>query len=187
MKTSTKRILSIALAGLFFVGILVVYTSLIRPELTKIGGKRALLVSKETLFSNEQNAVTQVETLLGQFQNLAELQDTVSLALPLSANVTGALNQIQSIAKLSGVSVASFSVKPLAFAASKEPLVKRMGSFELNLSVAGSYDNLKTFVKSLETNVRIMNVTNMRLAPLSTGAGDNLNLTLTVDVYYQEQ
>lgn len=185
MKTSTKRILSIVLAGLFFVGILVVYTSLVRPELAKIGEHRALLVSKEILFNNESNAVSQVENLLGQFQNLAELQDTVSLALPLDANVTGALNQVQSIARLSNVSVSSFAVKPLAFAASKDPLVKRMGSFELNLAVSGSYDNLKTFIKSVETNVRVMNVSSMRLTQAATG--DNLNLALTVEVYYQEE
>jgi Tfp pilus assembly protein PilO len=186
MKTSTKRILSIALSGLFFVGIIVVYSGLIRPELAKINEKRALLISKETLFNNEQSAVNQVEKLLGEFQNLTDLQSAVSLALPLGANVTDALSQIQSIARLSSVTVSSFSIKPLALTASKQPLVKRLGSLEVSLAVAGSYDNLKNFVRSLETNVRVSNAINWRLAP-SAGAGDNMNLDLTVDIYYQEQ
>ena len=184
MKTSTKRILSIALAAVFFVGIIVVYSGFVRPELSKIGEKRALLVSKETLFLNEQGAVTQVESLLGEFQNLAEIQDTVSLALPLTANVTGALGQIQSIAKLSGVSIASFAVKPLAFAASKQPLVKRLGSLGISLAVSGSYESLRNFIRSLETNVRLTNVVSWRFSPSPAG-GDNLNLNLTVDIYYQ--
>jgi len=185
MKTSTKRILSIALAGLFFVGIFVVYSGLIRPELSRIGEERALLASKETLFSNEQSAVTQVERLLGEFQNLADFQNAVSLALPPKANVTDALSQVQAIAGLSGVSVSSFSVRPLAFVASKQPLVKRLGSLAIDLAVFGSYENLKEFIRSLERNVRVANATNWRLSPQPTGTG--INLALSVEIYYQEE
>ncbi|HXF43991.1 MAG TPA: type 4a pilus biogenesis protein PilO [Candidatus Paceibacterota bacterium] len=184
MKTSTKRILSIALAGLFFIGVLVVYTSLIRPELEKVNEKRALFISKETVFNNQRNAVTQVEKLLGEFKNLTELQETVSLALPTSANVPDVLGQIQSIAKLAGVNINSFTIKPLAFTPSKVPLVKRLGSLEFNITVGGAYERLRNFIQSLETNVRVMNVMSWRLTP--TLNAEDMNLNLQVVVYYQE-
>jgi len=186
MKTSTKRILSIGLAALFFLGILVVYASFIKPELAKIGEKRALVVSKETLFENESNAVNQVQDLIGRFQSIASLQETVSLALPQEENVTGILNQVQSIANLSGVTLTSFSVRPLAFEASKQSLVKRLGSLEIVVSVTGNYANLKKFLKSFETNVRISNVISFRFFPTGNPSNDGYNLNLTVETFYQE-
>ncbi|MCP6720199.1 MAG: type 4a pilus biogenesis protein PilO [Patescibacteria group bacterium] len=189
MKTSTKRILSIGLAGLFFIGILVVFGSLIRPEMTKINEKRALLSSKETLFSNEQDAVSQVRDLIGQFQSIVKLQETVSLALPLEENITQILNQLQSIANLSNVEMRSFSIRPLAFEASRQPLVKRLGVLELDISIDGPYDNIKNFLRSLETNVRVVNAKSFRLATISgegSPPGEDFNMTLTVEVYHQE-
>lgn len=186
MKTSTKRILSIGLAAFLFVGILVVYASFIRPELGRVGEKRALVVAKENLFANESNAVGQVQNLIGQFQSIAALQETVSLALPQEENVTGVLNQIQSIANLSNASLSSFTIKPLAYEATREPLVKRLGSLELTLSVSGSYGNLKQFLRSLETNVRIINISNFQFVPVGDPLLDNYNLNLVVETFYQE-
>ncbi len=186
MKTSTKRILSIALAALLFVGILVVYASLIKPELAKIDEKRALVVSKESLFASESSAVNQVQDLIGQFQSIVALQETVSLALPQEENVTGILNQIQSIASLSNVSLNSFSVRPLAFKPTKQPLVRRLGSLEIVFAVTGGYENLKQFLKSLETNVRISNITSFRFFPMVNPLISGYSLNLTVETFYQE-
>ncbi|MBI4034267.1 MAG: type 4a pilus biogenesis protein PilO [Candidatus Brennerbacteria bacterium] len=186
MKTSTKRILSIGLAVFLFIGILVVYSSFIRPEVSALTEKRALVVSKENLFQNQENAVAQVRELIGQFESLATLQGTVSLALPPEENVTGILNQIQSIANLSNVSLGSFSIKPLAFEATKQPLVRRLGTLELSLIARGSYTNLKQFLNSLETNVRIVNVESFRVVPAGDPAADDYNFNLTVVTFYQE-
>lgn len=187
MKTSTKRILSICLAALLFMGILVVYASFIRPELAKINEKRALVVSKENLFNNESGAVGEVQNLISQFQSVAVLQKTVSLALPPEENVTDILNQVQSIANLSNIKLTSFSAKPLAFEVTKQALVRRLGSLELSVSAQGSYEGLKQFLKSLETNVRISNITNFRFSPTVEGAStDNYSLGLTVETFYQE-
>lgn len=189
MKTSTKRILSIGLAGFFFLGILLVYGSFIRPEMTEVNKKRALAISKETLFNNQRAAVEQVQDLISQFQSIAKLQETVSLALPLEENVTQALNQLQSIARLSRVTVRSFSIRPLAFEKSKQPLVKRLGALELDVSIEGSYEGIKSFLRSLETNVRVANAKTFHLVPLAggeLGPSDGYNITLTVEIFYQE-
>ena len=187
MKTSTKRILSIILAALLFLGILIIYASFIRPELAKISEKRALVVSKENLFNNESGAVSEVQNLISQFQSVASLQETVSLALPREENVTDILNHVQSIANISNIKLVSFSVKPLAFEATKQALVKRLGSLEVAVSAEGSYESLKQFLKSLETNVRISNVVGFRF--FSTGgqaSTSDYKLSLTVETFYQE-
>src|SRR3989344_5350488 len=88
---------------------MIVYGGLIRPELKIVSEKRGEVVSKETLLNNQRTAVSEVQKLIAQFQSIARLQENVSLAIPVGEATTEALNQWQSIVKLSGVSVRSFS------------------------------------------------------------------------------
>ncbi len=187
MKASTKRILSIGLSGLFFLAIILVYINLIRPELSAIEKKRSLVVSKETLFNNQVKAVDEVQKLISEFQSTARLQETVSLAMPLHENVTEALNQLQAIARNSQTNITSFSLTPLALEPGRQPLAKRLGTLELAIAVQGSYEGLKNFVKSLETNVRVTNINNFRIAPINlVSTQDFYVLNLKAEMYHQE-
>lgn len=188
MKTSTKRILSIGFAALCLVAAAIVYGGLIRPELGIISEKRGEVVSKETLFNNQKTAVSEVQGLIAQFQSIARLQENVSLAVPIGESSTEALNQWQSIVKLSGVSVRSFSLKPISFQPSKQPLAKRLGILEMNTTIEGSYEAVKNFLRFLETNVRVANVRSFSITPVvGAGAlGERYSLVLAVEMYYQE-
>ena len=185
MKTSTKRILSIGLAGLFFIGTLVVYASFIRPQMDQISEKRALSLSKETLFNNQKTAVSEVQKLIAKFQSIVKLEEAVSLALPIGENTTQVLNQIQAIVRMSQVGLRSLALKPEAFESSREPLAKRLGVLIVNLAVDGTYENIKSFIRSLEINVRIANIKNMTVTPFI--GTENYSLALSVEVYYQEK
>ncbi|MEK7086673.1 MAG: hypothetical protein AAB935_00245 [Patescibacteria group bacterium] len=186
MKPSTKRVLSIGLSGLFLIAVLIVYGNFIRPELVRIDKKRAAVLSKEALFNNQKTAVLGVQKLISQFQSVSRLQETVSLAMPLDENVTQALNQLQAIGKNSQASVVSFAINPLSFEPTREPLVKRLGVLETDLVLQGSYESLKSFLKYLETNVRVANVKNFRIGPGSSQSQDFYSLVLKAEMYYQE-
>lgn len=188
MKSSTKRVLSIGLSFLFFIGILLVYVNLISPELTKVQKKRALVLSKEALFANQKSAVEGVQKIINQFQSISRLQETVSLALPLKENTTQALNQLEAISRNSRANIASFDIEPLALSSSKEPIVKRLGSLELNLNIRGSYEALKDFLRFLETNVRLTNVQYLHfVAGASNKDQDSYDLNLKAEMFYQEE
>ena len=169
MKASSKRIISIALSFLFFIGIFLVYGSLIKPTMDEVGKQRSLVASKETIFDNQRNAVSQVQDLVSQYQNAAKLQETVNLALPVGAGATEAMNQVYAIAKQAAVTLQSLSLHPLAFEATKQALVKRLGKLEAAFAVQGSYDSLKTFIRYLETNVRVANIKSLQFAPAGSG------------------
>ncbi len=193
MRTSSKRILSIGLSLLFFIGILLVYGTLIRPAMSAVGKTRSLVASKETLFNNQKNAVAQVQDLVSQYQNAATLQETVGLAIPIGSHVTDAMGQLYAVAKQASVSLQSFGVHSLPLEVTKEALVKRLGKIEVNLAVQGSYENIKTFLRYLETNVRVATITSMQFTPLASGfiqniaqGSDNYTLNLVVQLYYQE-
>lgn len=188
MKTSTKRILSIGFAALCLIAAFIVYGSLIRPELGIVADKRDKNASQENLFENQKAAVASVQQLLTQFKSFPKLQENVSLAMPVGESTTEALNQWQAIVRTSNVGVRSFSLKPLALqpASKNEPLTKRLGILEMNTTVDGSYEGIKSFLRYLETNIRIANTKSISVTPIIGSLGDRYSLALTVEMYYQE-
>ncbi len=195
MKTSSKRILSILFSAVFLMATLVVYGNLIQPEIQAASSKQSLVASKQNLYDSQKAVVSQVTKLIGQFQNAAQLQQTVSLAMPIGEGVTQALNQWQGIAGANQVTLQSLNIKPPTLAIGKrDPFLKRLGSFEEDATVTGTYSAIKTFLSSLETNTRITNITSFDMKPFITSSagnalsgGDLYSLQISAVAFYQEQ
>lgn len=187
MKVSTKRILSIGLAGLFLVGTLVVYVVLIKPEMDNVTNERSLISSKTNLFNNQKTAVQSVQKLIAQFQSISAIQQSVNLEMPIGPATTEALNQIEAIAAMNQITINSLSIKPESFTPNQQPLAKRLGTLTVGLAATGSYDGVKNFLRGLETNVRVANVQSFGITSISNAANqDNYSLDLTVEIYYQD-
>ncbi len=183
MRTSTKRILSILLATLFLIGFIVVITSLIKPEFEDVMEKRSEVFSKNQMFKAQGQAVDEIDQLIQQIGDFNKLQGTVSLAVPLEPQVPGVLNQLDAIARTSGATFSSFESEPRAFESSDSPLVKRLGVLGLNLSVSGEYQDMKDFLRFLETNVRVFNV---KKYTITGGLAGSCEMNIEADTYYQE-
>lgn len=188
MRPSTKRILSVLFAITMLIGVLVVYGSLIQPELDEINGLRSLVTSKQTLYESQENAVNQVKSLLDQLQNVNELQETISLAVPRDENVTRILHQVQAIANNSRVSMESFTTKAESYEPSVDPVVKRLGRVQVELIIRGTYEGIKSFIRGTETNVRIatMEEINVNGEGATVGKENMYTVGITYSVYHQE-
>lgn len=167
---------------------LVVYAYFIRGAFDGVSQLRSEAASRERIKLEQQNAVQQAQNLLAQFQSVADLQDLVSLALPLQENVTQALNQFQAIAQASQLSLQSASLQRLAITTTaRQSIIKGVGRLRFTLRLLGSYESIKGFVNSLQNSVRLSDVASLSFQ--RTGAaGQNLyTANLVVDVYYQSQ
>lgn len=184
MRPSTKRILSIGVAFLLLIGALVVYQNFIRPVGETIDKKRATVDSKESLFRKQSLAVSQVQDLIGRFKNMANLEETVSLALPNIPQITQALSQLEAVARINNVALSALDVKNPIVQRSGAVLIKDLGVISVSVSVGGSYENLKAFLRSLEINVRVANVKEFAFKP-TTPQGNFYLMNLTVEFYYQ--
>lgn len=190
MQTSTKRILSITLAGLLFIGALMIYANLIEPEIRKIGEMRAEVFSKEQAFNGHKKAVEKVQALIAKVRGEAQLQETVNMALPSNPDVTRVLGQIYAISRSSQADLTLFTVKELPFKADESNLVKRVGVLEVNLGVSGTYESIKNFMKALETNIRVSDVKSFHVGVEGSSSRASQNFftgSAVVNVYYQEQ
>jgi Tfp pilus assembly protein PilO len=138
--------------------------------------------------------VTQVGTLISQFQSASKLQQTIGLAVPIGPNITQALNQWQAVAQANQANLQSLNVQPGQPAvASKvvQPLVKSLMRIPMEVEAIGNYASLKQFLSSIETNARVMNVDNFdfKIFSLNQPGGGTASplysIKLNVDAFYQ--
>lgn len=186
MRVSTKRILSIGLAGAFLIGAFVVYASYISEYMDDVNVKRAAIASKEVLYTNQNSAVKQVQGTITQFQNFQDIQKKISLAIPNGIQTIQALRQIEAITARTGSTITSINFKTIASRASKEAFLKKIGVLEVTLAASGNYDGLKQFLSLIETNVRIANVQEFKFQPNSQMRGGSDVITVKLEMYYQE-
>ena len=189
MRASTKRILSIFISGVLFVATLVVYSNLIKPEIEKVGKNRALVFSKSEAFQDQKAAVLKVQDLISKLKEAKQLGETIALIMPQKPDITGLMGQLQTISRTSQAELKSFTIKPLPFESDEKPLVRRLGVYGADITVEGSYESVKVFLKSIETNVRIMNIDNFTIGPLGGAekiAQDFYSAKISFKAFYQE-
>jgi len=54
------------------------------------------------------------------------------------------------------------------------------------MTIEGGYENVKSFIKAIETNVRVATIKNFSLTAVP-GANEIYSLNLMVEIYYQEK
>ena len=185
MKASTKRLLVIlGNFGLIF-GSFFIYFSLIVPTYQEIQQIRGELESRRILHAEQQEAERVIEELEGEFVQLAIFREALSNNLPINEDIPSVLNQFQGIARLSRISLRSLSFQYLPLPQTEDLLVRPIGVIRVNVSLTGDYSGLKSFVSLLETNIRIMDLTSLRVDGGAGANPNNLIHNLIVDVYYQ--
>lgn len=186
MKSSTKRILSVAFSFIFLIGTVVIYTNFILPQMKEVQDKRASVDTKETLFEDQKGKVEKVKNLITQSQGMGAIRDMVSLAIPENPQVTELIYQIDAIVNVSQVAITDFSIEPLILAKEKDPLVKQIGKIRVQMKLVGSYGSIKNFVQSIENNIRIASVETMDMQPVTSTGQSLQSLSMKAEFYYQQ-
>lgn len=211
MKQETKRLSSIILAALILAAALMVYFEFIVPAYTALEVTKGQQESEAILYTNEQQIVSKVKSLLVTYQNDSVASQAVAQALPVGPNISGALAQIYGIAANAGVTVQGAQISTQAVqavttqptaagatnsqitsAAAAGSVVKPTGSISFQVTGSASYESFKNFLQGLETNIRVFDVTAISLQPAGIAATktqaanpDMFNYTITVVTYYQ--
>ncbi|MEK7520620.1 MAG: type 4a pilus biogenesis protein PilO [Patescibacteria group bacterium] len=190
MKASSKRILSILASGFFFIMAVVIYALFIRPEYDNVQRLRSEVASRAQAVEQQKDVVKQIQRLLQEYQGVARLQETLSLALPQESGVAEALNQLNGAAQIGGLAIQSAGVQSLAIRPSSAPIksAKGIGTLRFNAKISGDYDQIKRFLQMLETNIRLMDVKSLKIEsgvdPTQKSVQKYL-YNITVDAYYQ--
>jgi len=195
MKQTSKRITSIA-GSLVLVAIaLFVFFDLIQPEYASVMNVKGQVAAENDVLTSEMQAVSAAQSVIAQFKQSAASQGTVALALPSEPDVAGALADVYGIAQVDAITVQTIGVAtPIVHNATNAAATstagftatsaKPLGSFSIQITGVGSYENFKRFFSDVETNVRIFDVKGVTFSP-AQGKGDLFTGNITLATYYQ--
>ncbi|MDP2695667.1 MAG: type 4a pilus biogenesis protein PilO [bacterium] len=171
MKPSSKRSLSLLASAVLLIGALVFYANFIKSEYDDVQRLRGNLEAKKELFEKQRDIIERVKMLLETYKGSTRLQETISLALPAYEDTASLFQQVFAITQSSGLRMQSFNLSKTP------PRGDKLGLIKLNLTFRGSYSALKSLTQSLETNIRVMDISSLDIR------GDLYNLS--IDTYYQ--
>lgn len=196
----------------FFVATAIAYFYFIVPAYNSLQSSRQDEASRAQFVQNEQASVKKVQGLISTYQGQTALEDTISQALPQTPDISGALLQLNGIARIIGLSMGEISVEQALLGPNtqapanqestspsgrNEPLANiaaPLGTLTFKIQLTGSYEEFKNFVKEVETNIRIFNIQSFEIQPKAESQGMHaaapanvLNYTVTILAYYQSQ
>ena len=172
----------------FLMGSFFIFVSFLRPEYAGINQLRGNLASKEEAYENQQKIIVEVNDLLNRYQSVSGLRDAVSRAIPNEEDYATLINQLGSLARISGLVLESVQlhtvpVKNTGFSSAGGAALPALKSLQANLRLQGSYEGLKLFLGRIETNIRVMDPTNIVITP--NPAGTIYTYEVAVNTYYQ--
>jgi len=186
MKESSKRMLSLLLAVILLLLSLYVFGSFVKPALDDVQQMRSLTASSQKFLESQKQAKASFDGLFKNFENATSIQNLLAMALPGKEGITQTIYQIQALAGVSGVAIDNMAIE-VSLSDEKRAnisLIKGIGKIRVDLRATSSYENLKTFVSAIESNIKLMDIVEARIEPIK-GGGSGLTYDLVIETYYQ--
>lgn len=191
MKYTARRNISLILSLVFVILTLVVFFSMDWPTFQSVGDLNKKITQEQTQYENQYNAVQIAKAIVNQYKSLVSVSQTISLSIPRETEVQNLLAQIDGITSQSGLLLQDVSFENISSSVpkSKTTIVQNYSVLQLTLSLTGNYDSFKTWLNAIETNIRLMDVTKISFAGLSSSENQKnlgiFNFKVTLNVYYQ--
>jgi len=188
MRASTYRLISILGSLTLLILAVVSYTNLVLPAYNQVQSLRSEQEGIKATIAQDQQAVTTVKALVGQYQTLSQLSDNISQILPIEDDVPGAVYQLQGLASSRNLVVQSLALQYLPIhPVVSDSLAQPVGTLQISVILNGSYSDFKLFLGDLESNIRLMDVSSVHISGGGITNNNKLTYSMVVDAYYQQQ
>ncbi len=188
-----KNIIAIALIGIFLATILFLNW----PAFEKISETRVQIKNINKTIQEKEELAAKVEQLRGVYDARQEDIKKLYYVLPEKQQIPELIVQFETLASGNGLILEELAIEEKArkkTAKQEEPTEKsirekildRVNVLQVSLVLSGDYLSLENFLKSLESNVRLMDITEIELAP-QKGEKESpiLNFKINLETYYQ--
>jgi len=168
------------------IGDISIFTNLVRPIYDEIQVLRDKKESGQKLLVDQRAAVDSVNKLLSDYESFTQIQENISQILPNKEGVPGVVNQLQGLATVNNLKVASLGLQyPPLKSSTDETLIKPLGTLRVTIGLAGDYKDLKPYLEDLETNIRLIDVYSISVANGAIPGATSLLYSIVLDTYYQ--
>ena len=170
------------LSSLFLVIIILVlgYIFLIAPLSKRIQDKRIRFASLEQNLKQKEANVLVLKDLESEYNRIDKNKiEKIERMIPLGKDLPNLFIQLESLAKNSGFILSSVDANPIEKTA--DELLPDIGIIEIKIKLTGgNYQMFKKFLKEVENNLRILDITSINFPERM----DSFNVTLKT--YYLE-
>ena len=205
MKFIEVIILPIAIIAVIAIGLW-----FIKPAYNEIKILIQEIETKQNTLDEKQKLVVDIKKLISQYEDVKGKVNKVFYVLPNEAEIPNILVQLEALASENGIIFESInfgeiqqseqekitfkeetSLSPEEQGKEQEnsKVVDRRKSISVDVKLIGSYENFKNYLKSLENNIRIMDIISINFSGISgEEKGENLNnfsYLVKLKVYYQ--
>lgn len=195
MKESTKRNLSLILIIVFFIVAFVVFFNYTWPALLRVLDANDKLKVVKQNYAKQLQSLQMAKQIIDQYKNLTNVNQTISLTLPKSEEIYNVITQLNKISQNSGLLLQSISLQRSAptsqttSTTKTESLLNKPQTITLTLNLVGTYEAFKTWLEAIETNIRLMDITNINfsgvLSSEKSTTSNIFNYRVTLNTYYQ--
>ena len=106
---------------------------------------------------------------------------------PKNKDVSLIAGQIIAIAKVNGLSLDTITTQLAPTQASESSAIKNIGRVKTQATLYGSYAGFKSFIKQLETNALLSDVTDFKIEGSQKAAVSRLDYAISIMNYYQSE
>lgn len=198
MKSTTKRFIGALIALLFFVGAFIVFFDLVQPTYGDVMTLKGKLAAEQALLVNQSSTIAQINKVMGAYASQTDSQAAVSAALPVGANLSGAVAQLYGAAQANSIAIQNVSVSitvpqtagaksgNTALTSGSGVSLRPTGTVAFAVTASGNYENFMNFLSAIEGNLRIFDLRQLSIQPASGKPGqDFFNYVITLNTYYQ--
>lgn len=192
MKYLSKRFISILLSFTFIAIAMVVYINFIKPVYADIKSDQAQLESIRQKNHENSEVFGKLKAVLTELKKSSDLQDRISMTLPLEPNAADSMNQVTAVAVSTGLVVSSIDIveAPIipvpGVKAGTASLVKSTGVLRNTLKATGTYPQLKGFLQGIESGVRLSSIKSVKVGKANSVTNpDLLAITVEIETFYQ--
>jgi len=195
MKETIKRNISLALIILFFISAFIVFFNYTWPSLFKVLDVNNELNAVKKEYAKQSQSLEMAKQIINQYKNLANVSQMLSLTLPKSEEIYNVITQLNKISQNSGLLLQNISIQPSSQTSSTtstnkiESLMSKPQIVTITLNLVGTYESFKTWLEAIETNIRLMDITNINFSGMinqEKSTNPNIfNYSVTLNFYYQ--
>lgn len=183
-----RRNLIIIILLLAFVAVVVFLDYPLYKEVKSF--RKGLEIKQEELRGVEELLV-KIKELKAIYEENKDEAKRAFYAIPSGEDLPNLIVQLEALASINGLILekvdfgqpAAEGVKWGPGGEEKEIVVKEYKTMNVTLEVTGTYESLKSFLKSVEENIRLMDITSINFS--ASAEGGAFSFGVSMNVYYQ--
>jgi len=180
---------------ILLLGFVAVVVFLDVPKFQEILDLRNEVEIQKNTFLKEEDLLAKVENLKSRYEKNEEELKKVNYILPTGEDVPNLIVQIEAIALESGVALESINISSVDGSGStrrpgQEATITEEKDYEIlsiRLNISGQYEAFKNFLKTIENNIRLMDIQVFSFSLESSEALETVPIftfNLTLNTYY---